>query len=270
MGSRDRRKFLSPAEKVGLASLALAVPLFLLQPASAIIPLSAFLLLCMGAPFYPRSSFFLPVISRAREKTDGITLTFDDGPSPASTPIILDLLDRYSLQATFFVVGEKAAAHPELIQSILAGGHSIGNHSLKHDYFLMLRSGENLQTDIRETQNILKKSGVIPLVFRPPTGISGPRLARVLAEENLLAVTYSCQAYDRGNRNVRHLAAKILQRLRPGDIIMLHDLPPQQKSMTDYWQQELDTLFSSLKSDHQVVPLETLIQEPVMKKTPEK
>ena len=266
MGNRSRANLWSPAEKYGFVTLALALALFFFQPAMAVLPLAIFLLLCFGAPFFPRTSFFLPVISHAGTETGGIALTFDDGPSPASTPLLLDLLARHQLQATFFVVGENAARHPELITAILAGGHTIGNHSLRHDYFLMLRTPKTLQADIHATQEILKKSGVTPLVFRPPIGITGPRLGKALARENLIAVTYSCRAFDRGNRNIYNLAGKILHRLRPGDIVMLHDLPPPRKSMTDAWQEELNRLFSALESDHRVVSLEEIIQKPVMKR----
>lgn len=265
MGNRSRTNLWSPAEKYGFGALALALVLFFLQPALAVIPLAIFLLVCFGAPFFPRSSFFLPVISHADPETEGITLTFDDGPSPASTPILLDLLARHQLPATFFVVGENAARHPELIAAILAGGHTIGNHSLRHDYFLMLRTPKTLQSDIRATQVILAKSGVIPLVFRPPIGIIGPRLGKVLARENLRAVTYSCRALDRGNRDIRNLADRILRRLQLGAIVMLHDLPPLQKTQTDQWQQELDRLFSVLKKEYQIVPLAEIIQGPVMR-----
>jgi peptidoglycan/xylan/chitin deacetylase (PgdA/CDA1 family) len=266
MGNRIGTNLWSPAEKYGFGALALALALFFFQPAMAVIPLTIFLLLCFAAPFFPRSSFFLPVISHASSATKGIALTFDDGPSPASTPFLLDLLARHQLQATFFVVGENAARHPELIAAILAGGHTIGNHSLRHDYFLMLRAPKTLQADIHATQEILRKSGVIPLVFRPPIGITGPHLGRVLAGENLIAVTYSCRAFDRGNRNIRDLAGRILRRLQPGAIVMLHDLPPLQKTQTDQWQQELDRLFSVLKETNQVVPLAEIIQGPVMKR----
>jgi len=262
---KQARPFLCPAEITGLAALALALILCLVDPILAFIPAAVFLLLCLGAPFFPESSFFLPVISRARTDTEGIALTFDDGPTPESTPILLDLLARYQLPATFFVVGQKAEQYPELIRAIVAAGHTIGNHSLAHDYFLMLRSLQTIRRDIRATQEILKQIGVLPLVFRPPTGITGPRLGQVLAEQNLLAVTYSCRAYDRGNRNVSNLAGKILRRLRPGCIIMLHDLPPWQRSQKGTWQEELERLFATLQADYRVVSLEEVIGKPVMK-----
>jgi len=264
--NRDLNIIFSPAEKTGITALLLALLLGCFNPVLALIPLIFFLLLCFGAPFFPGVGFFLPIISRARTKTAGIALTFDDGPSPSSTPILLDLLARHHLQATFFVVGEKAGQHPELIAAILARGHTIGNHSWRHDYFLMLRPPKVLAEDIHSTQEILKKSGVIPLVFRPPAGITGPRLGKALARENLMTVTYSCRAFDGGNRNIANLAGKILRRLQPGDIIMLHDLAPRQKTLSGDWQQELDRLFAALHENYQPVSLEEVIGCPVMRR----
>lgn len=254
----------SPAEKVGVIALLLALLLSFLNPALAVLPLSLFLLFCLAAPFVSGIGFFLPVISRGNPTNRQVALTFDDGPSPSSTPILLELLARYKLQATFFVVGKKAAAHPELIAAIMAQGHSIGNHSLRHDPFLMLWTHKTMQEDIHTTQEILKKYGIIPLVFRPPVGITNPRLGRALARENLIAISYSCRAFDRGNRNVRNLAGRILRRLRPGNIIMLHDLPPHRQTSLGGWQKELERLFAALKDNYQVVSLEEIIQHPVM------
>ena len=223
-----------------------------------------FLILCFCAPFLPQYSFFLPIISRGQAGSQGIALTFDDGPSPASTPVLLKLLTRHSLLATFFVVGEKAAKYPELIAEIVDKGHTIGNHSWNHDSFLMLRSRKTIQNDIHATQNILQTYGIRPLIFRPPVGITSPRLVKVLAKEELVTVTFSCRAFDRGNRNINNLAGKILGCLRPGTIIMLHDLPPHNEALSDYWQVELDSLFQTLAQNHHVVALEQLIGCPVM------
>lgn len=253
----------SLAEKTGIIALLAAFLLSFVSPFLAAIPLSLFLLLCLGAAFFPGFGFYLPVISRGQAGIDGISLTFDDGPSPSSTPILLDLLARHKLQATFFVVGEKAAKYPELITNIISQGHTIGNHSWNHDYFLMLRSQKTLLEDIHNTQEILKKSKVKPLVFRPPVGITSPRLKEVLAREGLITVTYSCRAFDRGNRNIHKLSEKILKHLQPGDIIMLHDLPVYQKIQSDYWQKELDLLFGTLAKNYDTVPLEQIIQRPV-------
>jgi len=262
----------SPAEKIGILALSLAFLLYFFGIFWSTLPLIFFLLVSIAAAFFPGVGFYLPVISRGQKGERGIALTFDDGPSPASTPIILELLARHRLPATFFVIGEKAARYPELLTDIVNGGHTIGNHSWKHDYLLMWRSPETLWKDIHNTQEILKKSGIFPLVFRPPVGISGPRLHGVLSREGLLTVTYSCRAFDRGNRNIDNLAEKILNRLQPGGIIMLHDLPVYRSSEADDWQKELDRLFAALSSDYDTLPLEQLIGRPVtmfFKKLPE-
>jgi peptidoglycan/xylan/chitin deacetylase (PgdA/CDA1 family) len=263
LGKIDKIPF-SLGEKIGVLALLLALLLFWVAPSLATVPLIVFLILCFGAPFFPRFGFFLPVISRGQSGAREIALTFDDGPSPLSTPILLNLLARHNLHATFFVVGEKAAQYPELIQSILDQGHTLGNHSWNHDYFLMLRRLKRLEKDIHNSQEILKQFGVRPLVFRPPVGITGSRLGKVLAGEGLITVNYSCRAFDRGNRNVHNLADKILNCLQPGDVIMLHDLPPYQKNLSDYWETELDHLFGTLQKRYTTVPLEQLIERPVM------
>jgi len=255
----------SLAEKTGLAALLTAVPLGLgAAPQTAVWPLAFFLLLCLAAPFLPRWSFFLPVICRGAPGNQGIALTFDDGPFPASTPMLLELLARYRLPATFFVVGEHAAAHPELIAAILAQGHTIGNHSFRHDHLLMLRNCAALAADIRHTQEVLARLGVRPLLFRPPIGITSPRLQPALAALDLQALTFSCRIFDRGNRNIRHLAARVLKQLQPGDILLLHDNPPRSEEGTIYWHQELHGLFDRLSQENRIVPLADLIGQPVM------
>lgn len=254
----------SLAEKLGFAAFATAVPLYFLSWYAAAIPLLLFLLLCASAPFLPQFGFFLPLISRARSGETGVVLTFDDGPDPYSTPIILELLARYRLQATFFVVGIRAGRHPELIEEILAQGHTIGNHSWDHDYFLMLRSPERIRESIHKTQEILGRYGAIPHLFRPPMGITGSRLGSVLCQEHLLAVNYSCRALDRGNHNIDNLASKILDGLQPGDIIMLHDLPPEGEEKASFWQKELHYLLQYLTEKYEVIPLERATGQPVM------
>ena len=263
LGNMHKTPF-SLGDKIGFLSLLLALLLFFVTPSLAVVPLIVFLILFFGAPFFPRFGFFLPVISCGKVGVKEIALTFDDGPSPLSTPILLELLARHNLHATFFVIGEKAAQYPELIESILEKGHTIGNHSWNHDYFLMLRSTKRIQKDIQKTQEILKQYGVKPVVFRPPVGITGAHLGGVLAEEGLIAVNYSCRAFDRGNRNIQNLAEKILDRVEPGSVIMLHDLPPYQKNLGEYWQKELNQLFITLKQRYTVAPLEKLIERPVM------
>ena len=244
----------------------IAVPLFFIAPVWAVLLLLLFLASCLIAPFLPACGFFLPVVSRGKTGSRAVALTFDDGPSPASTPVLLQLLARYDLKATFFVIGSQAEKYPELIAKILAAGHNVGNHSWSHDNLLMFRSSDTLATDIKQTQDVLARVGIRPLAFRPPVGITGPRLKPILDDQQMFAVNFSCRIYDRGNRNIKNLADRTLGRLKTGDIILLHDLFPEQTGFGEYWQAELDRFFSELIQHYQVLPLEELIEQPVMVK----
>ncbi len=258
-------KSFSQAEKLGGLVFLFALVLFSINPWLAAPPLLLFVLLCLVAPFLPQWGFFLPVISKSKTGSKAVALTFDDGPSPASTPILLDLLDRYHFQATFFVVGKQAEKYPHLIADILARGHTIGNHSWQHDNLLMLRSKNSIRQDIRRTQQLLMRCGVRPLLFRPPVGITGPRLKSILENEGLMAVTFSCRAFDGGNKKIDDLAERISRKLKPGDIILLHDLAPETEKGGKRWQYEINRLLSTLDTnEHEVQPLEAVIGLAVM------
>jgi peptidoglycan/xylan/chitin deacetylase (PgdA/CDA1 family) len=256
----------SLAEKIGSMVLLLATPAFFIAPTWAVVLLFSFLVLCCAAPFFPGTGFYVPVISRGKPAGNSIALTFDDGPSPESTPIVLALLARYKLPATFFVIGSQAEQYPELIQRIVAEGHGVGNHSWGHDSLLMLRSEQRLAGDIRRTQEVLLKTGIRPLAFRPPVGITGPRLGPVLDTLGMFVVNFSCRGFDRGNRNINNLADKVLKRLQPGDIVLLHDSIPLSAADKKQWQNELDLLLKKLSAQYTTVPLEDLTGRPVMEK----
>jgi peptidoglycan/xylan/chitin deacetylase (PgdA/CDA1 family) len=247
----------SRAERAGFCAFAGSLLLVLSAPGYAAWPLALFLLLCMAAPFFPCSGFFLPVICRGGSGSTGVALTFDDGPYPESTPFILDLLARHNLQATFFIVGRQAQRHPHLVERIVAEGHGVGNHSLRHDMLLMFRLPDRLEADISATRAVLRKLGADTNLFRPPAGIIGPRLGAVAGRGGLQVVNYNRRALDGGNRWVDGLARKITKSLRSGDIIMLHDLPPRGgEQAMQCWRKELEQLCLQLEQEFCVCPLE--------------
>ena len=107
------------AEKMAVFSFLAALALWGISSWLALIPLLFFLLLCFIAPFCPQWGFFLPIISRSITSNKGIVLTLDDGPSPVTTPILLQLLKEHNYKATFFVIGQRAQQYPELITDII-------------------------------------------------------------------------------------------------------------------------------------------------------
>ncbi|HOD28202.1 MAG TPA: polysaccharide deacetylase family protein [Syntrophales bacterium] len=267
---RRGRDACSPAHVAGgVAFLAAGLLGLTPVPEAAAVPLGAFVLACLAAPFFPRSRFFLPVISRGKRVEKAVALTFDDGPDPRVTPRLLDLLERHGTPATFFVAGNRVEAFPGLVRDILARHHAVGNHSCRHDPFLMLRSRRRLREEIVRTQVLLAPFGVRPLAFRPPVGITSPRLPGVLTSLGMDCVTFSCRGGDFGNRRVGGLAQRILKRVHPGAIVLLHDVVPSGAAGIPGWFDEVEAILTGLEArGYRVHPLAELIGRPVMERRP--
>jgi peptidoglycan/xylan/chitin deacetylase (PgdA/CDA1 family) len=255
----------SLALAAGSAAFAAALVLLFVRPSLAAIPPAIFVLMCLVTPFWPGSGFFLPVVHRRKTDRRAVCLTFDDGPDPDVTPRLLELLSRHGAPATFFVTGVSAERCPGLIRELLLGGHSLGNHSYHHDVLLMLRSRARLREEIARMQELLAAFAVRPLTFRPPVGITNPRLGGVLDELGLTCVLFSCRAGDMGNRRIAGLADAILKKVRPGDIILLHDVKPRGACTVGTWLAEMERILCGLKErGYEVLPLAELIGRPVM------
>ncbi len=262
---------ITPAGIAAAAALVCAGILACWDVRLAAVPLAGFVLLSLAMPFFPRLGYFGPVISRGSSGRRAVALTFDDGPDPQTTLRLLTLLVRERVPAAFFVTGAKAQRHPGLIREILAGGHAVGNHSFSHDYRLYFRNGQRLQDDIRAAQQTLAQIGITCRAFRPPVGIVSPRLPAALASSGLFIVNYSCRALDGGNRRVNGLARRILRRVRPDDIILLHDMRPKKPATVEDWLREVERLLAGLrKRDLAVLPLADLIGRPVMELHPDR
>ncbi|MBW1733306.1 MAG: polysaccharide deacetylase family protein [Deltaproteobacteria bacterium] len=259
------RPRLSAAHFTGAFSLSGAGLLALVDARLALIPLLSFVSICAMAPFLPRLGFFLPIISRGSSGKPAVAITFDDGPDPVTTPPLLDLLSTHGVRATFFVTGKKASENPLLVREILRQGHEVGNHSYSHDNFIMLKGTRVLMREIESTQRILEGFGIRPLAFRPPVGITNPRLGKVLNRSNMYNVNFSCRAFDGGNRWIKNLAERILRRVHVDAIIALHDVRPADHTLLPYWLNQIELILSGLRERGlMVLPLPELIGRRVM------
>jgi len=257
---KNKSSSFSPAQITGIILLSLAVVLFFFHPLIAAAVALFYIMLCIAAAFFYRSSFYLPVISRGNTGKNQVALTFDDGPSEPTTRRILDMLDKYSVKATFFVSGVNALKHPEIIREIIARGHTVGNHSFHHNPFLMLGSYNYLYEEVFRAQGVLRLTGVNTLAFRPPVGIISPKLPQVLNNLGMFCITFSCRAGDFGNRRIKNLSMKILKKVKPDDIILLHDTPPPKKEERDLLLPEVEKILQGLNDKGlKVVPLADLI-----------
>jgi peptidoglycan-N-acetylglucosamine deacetylase len=211
---------------IGIAAIIISVMVFIISPVYALIPLVLFVIISMLSPFFPGLKMFLPCVMKGTPGSQGVALTFDDGPDPVSTPLVIEMLKKYGIKAHFFIVGCKAAAHPELIRVILDSGHTLGNHTMNHDTLIMLKREASLKKEIAYCQDVLKSFGIEAYTFRPPAGIVNPKLGPILSSLGLFCVMFGIRGYDFGNRRIGNISRNILKGVREGDIIMLHDRAP--------------------------------------------
>ncbi|HET6412986.1 MAG TPA: polysaccharide deacetylase family protein [Anaeromyxobacter sp.] len=255
--------------RMHLAAAAAAVATLLLlavRPELWPVPPLALLFAVAAAPYFPGWAFFLPIATHGPRSRPEVALTFDDGPDPRTLFSLLALLAGEGALATFFVVGRRAAAHPEAVRAILSAGHEIGNHSDTHDVFLATRGKARVRDEILGCERALEEHGVRPLAYRPPVGITSPPLGEVLRNLGLFCVAFSCRPFDFGNRRLSGLARRVLRRVRPGDIVLLHDALPLGTPVEE-WLREIRAILAGLKERGlRPVALSVLLGERVMEK----
>lgn len=162
--------------------------------------------------------------SSKRHYNSGVAITFDDGPDPVYTPEILNILARYQVPATFFVVGEKAVKHPELIQQILAQGHQLGLHCQRHLHAWALNPRRTFHLWDEGAANLENLTGQRVELIRPPWGTFNLALWYWLKRNKRRAVLWSAEGHDwLKKRSPWQIASRVLKRTKPGVIIVLHD-----------------------------------------------
>jgi peptidoglycan/xylan/chitin deacetylase (PgdA/CDA1 family) len=211
-----------------IGALALVVRSIVMGPVSLLvagIALTAYVAIVLVGVFFLRLGMFVDVMTRGPGDARGVALTFDDGPSPASTPRILDLLDEANVKATFFVIGKKAEAHPELVREILDRGHAVAMHSYAHHRLFSLKSSRYVRDDLTKALDVLEDiTGERPALFRPPIGHTNPTIARVVKELRLEVIGWSVRALDGvAAADPKKVAARVKRGLCDGAIVLMHD-----------------------------------------------
>lgn len=180
----------------------------------------------LHALFTPSGQGLCRVHTRFATDRPEVWLTIDDGPDPDDTPRILDLLDRHGARATFFVIGERAARHPGLVAEIRRRGHDLGHHTHTHPTgTFWCATPSRLAGELDRPLETLAGLGARPAWFRAPVGIKHPLLGRALATRALTYVGWSIRTGDSRLPTPAALSARVMARLRPGAIILLHEGP---------------------------------------------
>ena len=183
---------------------------------------------CAYAALWPGSRLFGEALI-APPRPGELALTFDDGPNPAWTPRLLDILATHQVQATFFLVGRYAEAEPELVRRIVAAGHLIGNHSWSH-VNLALTAASRVKEELTRTSQTLEQIAGVPVrYFRPPFGARRPVVFLIARSLGMVPVLWNAMTTDwsepLADRIAERLTRKIdrLERQGRAANIVLHD-----------------------------------------------
>jgi peptidoglycan/xylan/chitin deacetylase (PgdA/CDA1 family) len=204
---------------------------------------------------------------RGRTDTNSVALTFDDGPSP-DTEGILDVLAKYNLSATFFMVGREVESFPGIAQRVLAEGHEVGNHSYSHPSYLFQRAAQT-HAQIRRAQSVIAETiGVRPQMARPPYGVRTPAYFRAARALDLQTVQWDVAGFDWKRITPRQIADNVLRKAQPGSIILLHDGDSAGKNTRKNTVDALPLIIKGLRDrDLQIAPLSQLLPETIYEPT---
>lgn len=175
-----------------------------------------------------RLNFFVKAYNRRRGISEKkISITFDDAPS-GNTLQILNLLDKFGAKAGFFCIGKQVEENPEIIREIIARGHMLGNHTYSHTRKMGFLSSKKILEEIRSCDEIVEKvAGIKMRLFRPPFGIINPKTQRALQLSGHHVIGWNVRSFDAIIDSQEFVLQRIKRKIRPGDVILLHDNNPQ-------------------------------------------
>jgi peptidoglycan/xylan/chitin deacetylase (PgdA/CDA1 family) len=174
--------------------------------------------------WHRNSWVFGPTLTHLPGPGSTVSITFDDGPNPAATPLILDALRREGVPATFFVLGRHAERWPALVRRTADEGHQLGNHGYWHRK-LHRRTPAYVRDDlVRGTEAIHRASGgVVPHHFRAPHGFRSPWVTPIAASLGQRTVGWSLGVWDSARPGADEIARRAIDGMRAGSILLLHD-----------------------------------------------
>lgn len=205
--------------------------------------------------YFIQLNYFIRSINKGTLTTKSIALTFDDGPHE-NTQAVLDVLAKYQVTATFFIIGKNIASKESTLQQIDAAGHSIGNHSFEHSYWYSIKPVKELVVDIQKN-NALIESIIQKKVrwFRPPYGVTNPRIVAAIHSTRMQSIGWNIRSYDTVGHSVEKTLARITSKLKGSDIVLMHD-------SLDTTAQLLEKLILHCQKELiEIVSLENLIEQ---------
>lgn len=218
--------------RLGIALTPLVVTVALMASGHGIMAALVFvpvgILMTLGTVM-PRCALFGRMIKDLPPGSDKLLLTIDDGPHPEHTPLFLDVLDQHGIKAVFFLIGERAARHPDLVREIVRRGHELGNHTQTHPAgtFWSLRPAA-LWREVDDCQKTLTSicPEHPPRFFRPPAGHHNLFTFAIVQSLGLRMMLWSVRGFDGVLKDVNAITHRIQQGLKPGAIVLIHEATP--------------------------------------------
>lgn len=180
----------------------------------------------MGVSFAPQHEVFGPAVTRAPARGAEVALTFDDGPHPEHSRSVMDQLEAAGGRGTFFVLGSRVDAHPEIVAEMLDRGHQVAHHGYAHRWWSVLVP-RWFQEDLDAAERAVQQAcGVRPRFFRPPLGVVVPIGIQALERRGLVLTAWSVRGFDGVSQDPDAVRDRVLTGVRGGDVVLLHDAPP--------------------------------------------
>lgn len=213
-----------------------------------ILPVVGAALFLFGMSFRIRSQFFLRSVLTTNE--NNVLLSFDDGPDPVNTPLVLDILKKHGVTAMFFLIGKKIAGNEALLQRIHDEGHLLGSHSFSHDPKIGFWARGKVTADIDNGHKTLLK--VIPEAgnwYRPPFGVTNPTIAAAISSCGVQSVAWSVRSFDTSSKDPDRLLKRLKKNINGSDIVLMHDTQVNTVSILEPLILELKSRNLTLKAE---------------------
>ena len=206
-----------------LAGISYSFYTFGISPWWGLIPFGYYFAMVGLGSYKIEMKFFLNSICEVPNSKNKVAITFDDGPNAEFTPKVLDILDEHNAKATFFCIGTNVDKQPEVLKEINKRGHTIGNHSYSHDVKFDMSPVHVVKEDLVKNESLIEAEiSKKPLHFRPPFGVTNPKIAKAVKQLGMISVGWNIRTLD----TTVDSEDKIFDRtknIKAGDIVLLHD-----------------------------------------------
>jgi peptidoglycan-N-acetylglucosamine deacetylase len=214
-----RNGFIIAISIIGLLHVLLGISLGWL-----VLPSIIYLALIIYGSTVIQSNFHAPIYCHANVSEKEIALSFDDGPNPEFTPQVLSTLAQFNAPATFFVIGKSIPGNENILQQMDAKGHSIGNHSYTHSFYVDFKSVHGFKHELnRTTETVFNIIGKRMKLFRPPYGVTTPNLVKASNLLNYHIIGWSIRSFDTTADSAQVITRRVQTQIKPGAIILFHD-----------------------------------------------